>query len=55
MNNDDWYDEALEIAMVGGIGTITPIMEKPKKGRKKVYRRPIGFITNLDELILCDE
>ena len=55
MQNDDWFDETHELAMVGGIGTITPIMERPKKSRKKYYRRPIGFITDIDELILCDD
>lgn len=55
MNDDEWFDEACELAMIGGIGTVTTIMERPKKGRKKYYRRPIGFITNIDELIPCDD
>jgi len=50
----DDFDEIHELAMVGGVGTITPIMDRPKKGRKKYYRRPIGFITDIDELIECD-
>ncbi len=39
-----------ELNMVGGVGTVTPITETPKKRRKPVKRRPIGYITDLDKL-----
>ncbi len=51
--NDDDFAEFHELAMIGGMGSINTLREydKPLTGKNKIYRRPIGFITNLDDLI----
>lgn len=51
---DDW-DEDHELMMVGGIGTITSVLPPVKKKKKPLMKRPIGFITNLDELEPIDD
>jgi len=53
MDYDDWFDMH-ELSMIGGMGSITPIMERPNKQKKKVWRRPIGFITDIDKLEEAD-
>jgi len=53
--NDEWFDEACEIAMVGGIGTATTLSEYPEDWQWERFRRPIGFITDIDTLIECDD
>ncbi len=46
------FDEIHELSMVGGMGSIHTICEYDKKliGKKRVYKRPIGFICNFDIL-----
>ena len=44
------FDLDSELAMCGGVGSITTITETPKKRRKKVKHRPIGFMTDLDKM-----
>ena len=51
---DDDFDMIHELSMVGGMGMIMPITERPKKQKKKLYRRPIGFITDIDKLEEAD-
>lgn len=51
----DDFDEMCELQMVGGMGSVSPLMDRPKKGRKKYYHRPIGFICDIDEMIEVDE
>ncbi len=51
----DDFDEEHELMMVGGVGSVTTISETPKKQKKKVWKRPIGFITDLDRLEEADE
>jgi len=50
--DDDEVEEGIDMAWGSplGVGTITPLMERPNKGRQKFYRRPIGFMANIDEL-----
>ena len=52
MNDDDWYDEAHELSMVGGMGSIHTLRDYDKKliGKKRVWKRPIGFICDIDKL-----
>jgi hypothetical protein len=35
-------------------GSMHTLTERPK-GRKKKYRRPIGFLADIDKLIPCDD
>ena len=52
--SDDWeWDH--ELAMVGGLGHISTISETPKKRKKKVYKRPIGFMADIDKIEEVDE
>ena len=51
---EDW-DELHELAMVGGIGSVTAITETPKKRKKKVYKRPIGFMADIDKIEEADD
>ena len=51
---EDW-DELHELAMVGGIGSVSTITETPKKLKKKVYKRPIGFMADIDTLEEADD
>ena len=52
----DDFDEFHELSMVGGLGTIQTLREYEKKltGKKKVMKRPIGFICDIDELEPAD-
>ena len=54
MSVDDDWDMMHELSMVGGMGSVSPEYERPPKKKKKVYRRPIGFITDIDKLIEAD-
>jgi hypothetical protein len=48
-----WYDE-IEACTPGPVGSATTVSEVPRKRRQKVYRRRIGFLVNIDELIEAD-
>ncbi len=50
MGDQEW-NEVWDLAYVGGMGCITTITELPKKRKKKVWKRPIGFMTDIDTLI----
>ena len=56
MQDDDW-DEIWDLQYVGGMGSINDLREYDKKliGKKKRYKRPIGFNTDIDKLELCDD
>ncbi len=49
-SDDSEFDEDHELAMVGGVGSINSITETPKKRRKPVKRRPIGYLANIDKM-----
>jgi hypothetical protein len=36
------------------VGSMSTLTERPK-GRKKKYRRPIGFLADIDTLVPCDD
>lgn len=44
-----WYNEIDSLRQ--DVGSVTTITETPKKRRQKIYRRRIGFLVNIDELI----
>lgn len=50
--DDDDFDEIHELSMVGGIGTINTLRDydPPLRGKKKIWKRPIGFICDIDRL-----
>lgn len=43
----DWEAEG----ELGSIGVATTVTEVPPKRRQKIYRRRIGFLVDIDELI----
>ena len=50
-SDDPEFDEAHELNMVGGVGSINSITETPKKRRGKMKpRRPIGYLANIDKV-----
>ena len=44
------FDLDHELASVGGVGSVTTLSETPKKRKKKVRRRPIGYQADIDKL-----
>jgi len=55
MQDDDEWFEMYELAMVGGLGHATTLSEYSEEFQWQRFRRPIGFITNIDEMIECDD
>ena len=49
---DEYFDEMHELSMVGGMGSINTLREynEKLKGKKKIWKRPIGFICDIDKL-----
>jgi hypothetical protein len=48
------YDEDIDPSISYYVGSLSTLSERPK-GRKKRYRRPIGFLADIDTLIPCDD
>lgn len=51
---DNEFDEEHELFMVGGIGSATTLMEYSARRKKKVWKRAIGFNTDIDRLEIAD-
>lgn len=50
-SDDPDFDEAHELNMIGGVGSINSITETPKKRRGKAKKhRPIGYLADIDKL-----
>ncbi len=47
----DTFDLDHELASVGGVGVATTLSETPKKRRKKIKRRPIGYTADIDTVV----
>ena len=50
---DDWLLE-VTLANPGSIGSVSPLSEAPPEEPKR-YRRAIGFLANIDELLELED
>jgi hypothetical protein len=53
-DDDDWWYAEIAACSPGQIGSVSTLTELPPKRRQKVYRRRMGFLVDIDELIEAD-